>query len=1004
MRDIWGFLLQPLTASGAAVLLLIVKRMFRDKLPPQWQFAVWGILGLVLLMPAGLTGRYALVNWPWLVETVKTVLTGDYGLTKIVAPIPLPPLAAPATAAQWLYCLYLAGVLVLLARYVISYIRLRLALRRGMPANAEQVDRVAEQYGLRACRAVEVSGLTSAFVCGVFRPVLALPAGTAVDDKVILHELLHRKQRDTAWGLVICCLRCIHWCNPLLWYCADQAANDLEARCDQRVLELLEGEDRRNYGHKLVCKDTTDDFGRPATEWKYDGDKVGTYADDADGRYVMEKSDKTTEYALVDTDAMNYDDDDVLDSAVVYFNGAEVGTYKSLKGKTVAQAGDIVEAFENGDDEVDTIVVIRYVAAEIDEVEDDLSTTLTKKGATYSVALTKVDTAANIPAGPFYDDHSDSSKVLTGFNADTYTEDTVLAVAFKCNGTVGEYVDEVLDSYVAEQTTSTVSSYTKTYIMASGSKYTYAVEVDGVTPGSVSYSDDDEYDIYTSAEGYAIAIVGAGLADLDDVYYVTGTYGTDSSYGGTTYYAQAVKVMTGEVVELKLEHNKSVENDAFKSVGSGWSTELAGLYVMTDKKIVAENEIKDEDSKEVLYAKNATICKSSNDKYNGVKFTGNSDWDVYADTTLYDDVDSDDSSIKLTKGNSYERLYLNSKTFFVAAEDVKGDLAVTTATGVMKMNKNDPTFVAVITEDGSNKASYVVYAGGDLGSAVSSDNVVYLAAGQDFDQNTSDDTTNASLWFMETLTEEDVVLDGLFEDEDRGFYTYDVDSDDVYDLDDATEITAKVDDDTDGYAMNLVVSDTRKSYNDDNHLLSVGNYFDDVSYADAKIVDTRSSADKNNDVYTSTISTVSAFERAMDKGDVTIDVYVEDGDIVFIAIYDVENVTPAEKEEETAISYTGVPTFTGGARKITVDLSLTNGEACKKTDLDGTLTYVALKANSINGSWEKEVSGQLTITDGVATGTIADLAAGEYKVDWTINIAGVTDSGLSGTKTVTAAG
>ena len=252
MRDIWGFLLQTFTASGVAVLLLIVKRMFQDKLPPQWQFSIWGILGLVLLIPAGLSGRYVLINWPWLVETAKTVIAGDYGLTRVVAPIPMPPLAAPATAAQWLYCLYLAGVLALLARYVISYILLRLALRRGRPAVPEQVNRVAEQYGLRACRVVEVPGMTSAFVCGVFRPVLALPAGTAVDDKVILHELLHRKQRDTAWGLVICCLRCIHWCNPLLWYCADQTANDLEARCDQRVLELLEGEDRRNYGHILL--------------------------------------------------------------------------------------------------------------------------------------------------------------------------------------------------------------------------------------------------------------------------------------------------------------------------------------------------------------------------------------------------------------------------------------------------------------------------------------------------------------------------------------------------------------------------------------------------------------------------------------------------------------------------------------------------------------------------------------------------------------------------------
>ena len=51
MADIWSFLLQTLTASGVAALLLLVKAMFRDKLPPRWQFAVWSILGVVVLLP-----------------------------------------------------------------------------------------------------------------------------------------------------------------------------------------------------------------------------------------------------------------------------------------------------------------------------------------------------------------------------------------------------------------------------------------------------------------------------------------------------------------------------------------------------------------------------------------------------------------------------------------------------------------------------------------------------------------------------------------------------------------------------------------------------------------------------------------------------------------------------------------------------------------------------------------------------------------------------------------
>ena len=62
MTDVWSFLLQTLTASGVAVLLLIVKAMFRDKLSPRWQFAIWGVLALVLLLPAGFWGRYVLVT------------------------------------------------------------------------------------------------------------------------------------------------------------------------------------------------------------------------------------------------------------------------------------------------------------------------------------------------------------------------------------------------------------------------------------------------------------------------------------------------------------------------------------------------------------------------------------------------------------------------------------------------------------------------------------------------------------------------------------------------------------------------------------------------------------------------------------------------------------------------------------------------------------------------------------------------------------------------------
>ena len=151
--------------------------------------------------------------------------------------------------------LYVAGAVLTLLWYLVSYLRLRGFLRRGAtipPEMEAAIQRVCAQYSLTPCRAVAVPGLPSAFVCGPVRPVLALPADTAVDDKILLHELLHLKHLDALQSVLWCILRALHWCNPVLQYVFNRIGNDMESLCDQRVLERLEGEARREYGVILL--------------------------------------------------------------------------------------------------------------------------------------------------------------------------------------------------------------------------------------------------------------------------------------------------------------------------------------------------------------------------------------------------------------------------------------------------------------------------------------------------------------------------------------------------------------------------------------------------------------------------------------------------------------------------------------------------------------------------------------------------------------------------------
>lgn len=261
MDNIWSFLLQTLSASLAAGLLLLLKWLLRDHLSPRWQYGVWSVLALRILIPVDVT-RLIFLPLPLWVETWKAaaerLLPSAY--SDIYAPISIKHVlpvfhGAPHSVTDYLLVIYALGVAAYLLWYLISYCRLRRFLRRGTPAPVElqgRIGAVCAKHGFKPCRTVIIGGLPSAFICGVIRPVLAVPAGTKIDEKILLHELLHLKYRDALQNILWCVLRALHWCNPFLQYVFDRIGNDMEALCDQRVLERLEGEERREYGAILL--------------------------------------------------------------------------------------------------------------------------------------------------------------------------------------------------------------------------------------------------------------------------------------------------------------------------------------------------------------------------------------------------------------------------------------------------------------------------------------------------------------------------------------------------------------------------------------------------------------------------------------------------------------------------------------------------------------------------------------------------------------------------------
>lgn len=261
MTNIWGFCLQTVTVSLAAALLLLVKWLLRDKLSPRWQYGVWGVLALRILIPANIS-RGIIGDLGLWVETGKAVAERglDSAYSAAFEPVSmghiLPVIQeTPVSLTDWLFVIYLAGVAVSMGWYLISYMVLRLRLGRGSPASPavrEKISNVRLRRWFGPWKVVHLEGVSAAFVCGVFRPVLVVPQGEDIDEKVLLHELLHLQYRDALQNVFWAAARCLHWCNPFLHYIFNRIGNDMESLCDQRVLERLEGEERREYGMILL--------------------------------------------------------------------------------------------------------------------------------------------------------------------------------------------------------------------------------------------------------------------------------------------------------------------------------------------------------------------------------------------------------------------------------------------------------------------------------------------------------------------------------------------------------------------------------------------------------------------------------------------------------------------------------------------------------------------------------------------------------------------------------
>ena len=281
------FLSMSFSGSLLILILLLGKQFLKNKISRQWQYYIWLVVVLRLLLPFGT--EVSLMG--------KAYQAVDQAISQ-TAPLPpqqQPPLNAPesnlalAVGAEHhnetvssptddvttahplqdigvllinhIWLVWLVAALGLLIRKItiyqgfVRYIKARLT----PVSDIEQLDElsiVAEQSGIKKPVELCVNPLVSSpLLIGLFHPCIVLPRVDILEKDfryIVLHELTHYKRCDMFYKWLVQVTVCLHWFNPLVHLMSREITKACEFSCDEAVLTKMGSGNAQDYGKTLL--------------------------------------------------------------------------------------------------------------------------------------------------------------------------------------------------------------------------------------------------------------------------------------------------------------------------------------------------------------------------------------------------------------------------------------------------------------------------------------------------------------------------------------------------------------------------------------------------------------------------------------------------------------------------------------------------------------------------------------------------------------------------------
>ncbi len=281
MNAVLKIFLSMSVSGGLLILaLLLGKRFLKNKISRQWQYYIWLVVVLRLLLPFGpevnLMGKaYQAIDQaisqaaPLPQQPPQTISGGNLipvvgaeqhnPADDAVAARPFQDIGTTLVNHVWL--IWLVAALGLLIRKITIYQGFVRYIKAGLTpvSGMEQLDElsiVAEQSGIKKPIELCVNPLVSSpLLIGFFHPCIVLPSADIPKKDfryIVLHELTHYKRQDMFYKWLVQITVCLHWFNPLVHLMNWEITKACEFSCDEAVLVKMGSNSAQDYGKTLL--------------------------------------------------------------------------------------------------------------------------------------------------------------------------------------------------------------------------------------------------------------------------------------------------------------------------------------------------------------------------------------------------------------------------------------------------------------------------------------------------------------------------------------------------------------------------------------------------------------------------------------------------------------------------------------------------------------------------------------------------------------------------------